>query len=80
MASIFGCPMCTVEDFDQKELECENGYKTVQYIKKEGHVCNGYIQDQTKVMNVEFLHSGILLIFFPLLFLLDRNVAVLRLI
>ena len=47
--------MCTVEDFDQKELECENGYKTVQYIKKEGHVCNGYIQDQTKVTSRKIL-------------------------
>jgi len=43
--SIYGCPVCSGEDFERKEGECEDGTMVVKYPKHKGARCNGSVKD-----------------------------------
>lgn len=44
-SSIYGCPVCSAEDFTRDEGECEDGRMVVRFVKNEDSRCNGVVKD-----------------------------------
>jgi len=44
-SSIYGCPVCTFDDFEREEGDCKDGEMVVQYKKKKHSNCNGVVKD-----------------------------------
>merc|ERR1712083_415579 len=77
-SSIYGCPVCSYDDFDRKEGECEDGEMTVKYEKKKSAQCNGVVKDSVESCGDVTLGFGlaVVIIVLVLLVLLLLLVAV----
>lgn len=58
-SSIYGCPVCSFDDFDRHEGECENGEMVVTYKKKDSVRCNGVVKDSIESCGNLTLNFGL---------------------
>jgi len=67
--TVYGCPVCTIDDFEREESDCEDGEMTVSYNKKKDSRCNGIIKDETESCGDVSLGFGVVVVVLVVVFI-----------